>query len=86
DEKEVAELIKEVATQKVVVHFVENEGKIENDELQHLLKYSKVVKAFNSLNPSIISLYSKDVKALTEVSDILKSSQQISPAINLSNY
>src|ERR1700690_180088 len=68
EKKEVAELIKEVATQKIVVNFSENE----NNEIQNLLKYSKIVTAFNTPTSSDISLYGKDQDAVLEVSEILK--------------
>ena len=72
EETEVATLIKEVSTQKIVVSFSENE----NSELQNLLKYSKVVTAINIINSSCISLYGKDQDAVLEVSNILKNSEQ----------
>jgi predicted dinucleotide-binding enzyme len=71
-ETEVAALIKEVSTQKIVVSFSENE----NSELQNLLKYSKVVTAINIINSSCISLSGKYQDAIEEVSNILKNSEQ----------
>ncbi|HSQ44467.1 MAG TPA: hypothetical protein VLM16_05695 [Ginsengibacter sp.] len=76
EEREVAELIKEVATQKIVVSFSENRNAFENDELENLLKYSKVVKAFNSIGSQKISLYGKDEDVVQEVSAMLKNSKQ----------
>jgi predicted dinucleotide-binding enzyme len=72
EETEVATLIKEVSTQKIVVSFSENE----NSELQNLLKYSKVVTAINIINSSCISLSGKYQDAIEEVSNILKNSEQ----------
>src|SRR5450631_2188210 len=72
EETEVAALIKEVSTQKIVVSFSENE----NSELQNLLKYSKVVTAINIINSSCISLSGKYQDAIEEVSNILKNSEQ----------
>ena len=67
EQKEVAEMIKEVATQKPVVSFSDHE----NVELQHLLKYSRVVTVrTNDSNET--SLCGKDHDALMEVSEILK--------------
>ena len=69
EEKEVVELIKEVATQKIVVSFPGNE----NNELQNLLKYSKVVNAFHTINnSSTVSLYGKDQDAVMEVLGLFK--------------
>lgn len=82
EQKEVAELIKEVATQKIVVGFSENE----NDELQNLLKYSKVITAIDTRNSPDISLYGKDEDAVQEVSEILKNSKQDKETIKLSNH
>jgi len=72
EEREVAELIKEVSIQKIVVSFSENE----NSELQNLLKYSKVVTAFDAMYSPSISLYSKDQDAILEVSNIFKNSEK----------
>ena len=44
EEKQVAELMKEVATQKIVVVVSEKENECE--ELEKILPYSKVVKAY----------------------------------------
>jgi hypothetical protein len=77
EETEVAALIKEVSTQKIVVRFSENE----NVELQNVLKYSKVVTAIKITNSSCLSFYGKDQDAVLEVSDILKNSEQNKVAI-----
>jgi 8-hydroxy-5-deazaflavin:NADPH oxidoreductase len=76
EEKQVAELIKEVSTQKIVVSFSENKNAFENEELENLLKYSKVVKAFNTTGSQEISLYGKDDDVVLEVSDLLKNSKR----------
>ena len=82
EQQEVVELIKEVATQKIVVSFSENE----NNELQALLKYSKVVKVFNAINSPALSFWGKDQDAVLEASGIFKNSKQNKEAIKLSNY
>ena len=82
EEKEVAELISEVATQKIVISFSESEDEFDVDGLQNLLKYSKVVIAYKKINSSIIFLYGKDEKAVQEVSNILKNSKQINRQLN----
>jgi 8-hydroxy-5-deazaflavin:NADPH oxidoreductase len=80
-QKEVAELIKEVATQKIVLSFSENE----NNELQNLLKYSKIVSAFNTPDSAQISVCGKDHDAVLEVSGILKNLAQSKAPGTLSN-
>ncbi len=82
EQQEVAELIKEVATQKIVISFSENG----NDELQDLLKYSKVIKVFNAINCQPLSFWGKDQDAALEAADIFKNSRQNKEAIKLSNY
>ena len=82
EQQEVVELIKEVATQKIVINFSENE----NNELQALLKYSKVVKVFNAINSPALSFWGKDQDAVLEASGIFKNSKQNKEAIKLSNY
>jgi FlaA1/EpsC-like NDP-sugar epimerase len=73
--REVAELIKEVATQKLVISFSADENEAENEDLQNLLTYSRVVKVVNKINRKDVSIYGKDNEALCEVSKILKNSK-----------
>ena len=68
EQKEVAELIKEVATQKPVISFSDHE----NIELENSLKYSKVVTVVKKGASNETSLCGKDHDALIEVSEILK--------------
>jgi hypothetical protein len=67
EQKEVAELIKEVATQKPVVNFSDHE----NIELENLMEYSKVITLVNTRESSESSVCSKDHDAIREVSEIL---------------
>jgi hypothetical protein len=82
EEKKVAELIREVATQKIVINFSESENEFGVNGLQNLLKYSKVVVAHKKINSSIIFLYGEDENAVREVSHILKNSKQINRQLN----
>lgn len=84
EEKAVAQLIKEVATQKIVVSFSENKNQFKNQELENLLKYSKIVKALNT-DASYI-LYGKDPNIVLEVSDILKNPNKLKRQSNNVNY
>jgi hypothetical protein len=68
EQKEVAELIKEVATQKPVISFSDHE----NIELENALKYSRVVTVVKACDSNETSLCGKDHDALMEVSEILK--------------
>ena len=68
EQKEVAELIKEVATQKPVISFSDHE----NIELENALKYSRVVTVVKTGDSNETSLCGKDHDALAEVSEILK--------------
>jgi predicted dinucleotide-binding enzyme len=54
EEQTVAELMKEVATQKIVVVVTQNEN--ECKEMERLLPYSKIVKAFINLETNEIVL------------------------------
>jgi predicted dinucleotide-binding enzyme len=54
EEQKVAELMKEVATQKIVVVVTQNEN--ECKEMKRLLPYSKIVKAFINLDTNEIVL------------------------------
>ena len=67
EQKEVAELIKEVAIQKPVVNFSDHE----NIELENLMEYSKVITVVNTPESSESSVCSKDHDAIREVAEIL---------------
>ncbi len=68
EQKEVADVIKEVATQKPVISFSDHE----NIELENSLKYSKVVTVVKTSDSNETSLCGKDHDAMMEVSEILK--------------
>ena len=68
EEKEVAELMKEVATQKIVVVVSENEN--ECKELEKVLPYSKIVKAFINKETNEVSLNGKSETVNEEISSI----------------
>lgn len=72
EQKEVAELIKEVATQKPVVSFSDHE----NIELENSLKYSRVVTVVKTSDSNETSFCGKDHDTVMEVSEILKSIKQ----------
>src|SRR6185312_2431618 len=63
EQKEVAELIREVATQKPVISFSDHE----NIELENSLKYSKVVTVVKTYDSNDVSLCGKNRAALMEV-------------------
>jgi predicted dinucleotide-binding enzyme len=68
-EKQVAELMKEVATQKIVVSISDERNTTE--ELQQLLPYSKIVKvSMDSSNE--ITITGNDEEANAEIADIFK--------------
>lgn len=50
EEKEVAEIIREVATQKLVISFSDIEKGCSEENLQRLLSYSRVIKVSGSGN------------------------------------
>jgi len=56
-----------------------------NQELENLLKYSKIVKALNTPDASYI-LYGKDPNIVLEVSDILKNPNKLKRQSNKVNY
>lgn len=71
EEKQVAELMKEVATQKIVVAVLEEEN--ECDALEKVLPYSKIVKAFINIEISEIVLSGKDETVNKEIAAIFNS-------------
>jgi len=88
-EKQIAKLLKEVITQKIVIsianrldtRFERNSSELsEAEELQNLLPYTKIVKAFNishgtdftkSVIPKDCFLAGDDVTAVKEVSSLI---------------
>ena len=70
EEKIVAEMMKEVATQKIVVSMSCQES--QNIELQHLLPYSKLVKISGISQSKDISIEGNDEEANEEISNIFQ--------------
>ncbi|HEV2830980.1 MAG TPA: NAD(P)-binding domain-containing protein [Hanamia sp.] len=68
EEKKVAEMMKEVATQKIVVTISDDENN--NGTLQQLLPYSRLVKVSGILNSKKIFISGDDEEANEEVSSI----------------
>jgi 8-hydroxy-5-deazaflavin:NADPH oxidoreductase len=68
EEKMVAEMMKEVATQKIVVSISGEEN--EHEELQKILPYSKLVYVSNILESKKIFISGKDKEANEEISII----------------
>jgi len=68
EEQKVAELMKEVATQKVVVVVTQNEN--ECKEMEKLLPYSKIVKAFINMETVEIILSGNNEAVNEEISNI----------------
>jgi hypothetical protein len=68
DEKKVAEMMKEVATQKIVGSLSENT--IPVDELQKILPYSRLVKVSGISDSKNISVTGNDAGANKEILDI----------------
>ncbi|HSN08947.1 MAG TPA: hypothetical protein VLS85_07905, partial [Hanamia sp.] len=68
EEKRVAELMKEVATQKIVVVISQNENDCK--ELDKVLPYSKIVKAFVNFETNEIFLTGKNETVNQEISNI----------------
>ena len=70
EEKIVAEMMKEVATQKIVVSISDDENI--NGTLQQLLPYSRLVKVSGILNAKKLLISGDDEEANEEVSTIFK--------------
>jgi len=68
DAKEMAEKMKEVATQKIVVQILSQQNI--DTSLQHLLPYSKIVEVFNILKSTEILITGNDDEANKEISGI----------------
>lgn len=70
EEKEVVEMIREVATQKIVVSVSRQER--DTSLLRGLLPFSNVVKVFISSKPKEIYITGDDEEALQTISNIFK--------------
>jgi predicted dinucleotide-binding enzyme len=70
EEKSIAEIMKEVATQKIVVSISDERNT--NEELQRLLPYSKIVKASLTSASNEVSIKGNDEEANAEIADIFK--------------
>lgn len=81
EEKEIAELIKEVATQKMVISFSENENDFKNEELFNLLKYAKVIKILSNSDANNISVFGKNKGAVLEALSIIKNIKTVNEII-----
>jgi 8-hydroxy-5-deazaflavin:NADPH oxidoreductase len=68
-EKEIAEKIREVANQKIVISISSAA-----EELQHLLPHSKLVNASNIFSTDEVSLSGNDAEALTIVAELFETS------------
>jgi predicted CoA-binding protein len=70
EEATVAEMIREVATQKIVVHF--SKGTRATEELQQRLPYSKLVCLSDQLDQEQIGIGGTDRQASEEIAGILE--------------
>ncbi len=70
EEKLIAELMKEVATQKIVVSISDERNT--NEELQQLLPYSKIVKASLAYTSNEVTITGNDEEANAEIADIFQ--------------
>jgi predicted dinucleotide-binding enzyme len=75
EEKEVAEMIKEVATQKIVVS-ISNE-KSPHKELQQILPYSRLINVSLAVHSKEILILGNDEEAEEEIADIFESAGYI---------
>ena len=71
EEKRVAEMIKEVATQKIVVNI--SDEKSLHKDLQQILSYSRLINVSFAVHSKEIIITGKDEEAKEEVANILKS-------------
>ncbi|MDQ2864214.1 MAG: hypothetical protein M3R50_11325 [Bacteroidota bacterium] len=69
EEKEVSEMIREVATQKLVINFSDSEKGCSQENLQRLLSHSRVVRVSGSGNMEITG---NDEGAIHTASALLK--------------
>jgi hypothetical protein len=75
EQHKVAEIIKEVSTQKIVVKISE-ENFVDGDDLQKLLKNSKVVNVTGHSRSSKKTITGKDLESVEFVSSLFKKTKQ----------
>lgn len=80
EEKYVAELMKEVATQKIVVSISDERNA--HDELQQILPYSKLVKVSLSSHSKEIMVSGFNEEAKKEISEIFENAGYVAKKIN----
>lgn len=83
EEKVAAEMIREVATQKLVISFSDKEIGCSENDLQKLLHNSRVVKVFSSGDEHNISLKGTDEDVLEAASLLLGNGRQLPVGINI---
>lgn len=83
EEEKVAELMKEVATQKIVVIVLQHKN--ECKELENILPYSKIVKAFINTEANTVLLNGKSETVNEEILSIFKQAGYRT-ALNTVNY
>lgn len=83
EEKYVAELMKEVATQKIVVSISDERNS--HDELQHILPHSKLVKVSITSHSKDILVSGFDEEANNEISEIFEKAGYVVKQENLFN-
>ncbi len=83
EEKYVAELMKEVATQKIVVSISDERNS--HDELQQILAHSKLVKVSFTSHPKEILVSGFNEEADKEISEIFKKAGYVVKQGNLFN-
>jgi len=72
EEKEVAEMIKEVATQKLVISFSDSKKGCSEEGLQRLLNHSRVIKVSASGDLCNMSTIGNDEEAMRTASSLLE--------------
>lgn len=83
EEKYVAELMKEVATQKIVVSISDDRNS--HDELQQILPHSKLVKVSITSHSKAILVSGFDEEANNEISEIFEKAGYVVKQENLFN-
>lgn len=83
DDEAVAEMIKDVATQKVIINFLKDQHSlIHKNDLQLLLKHSRVVNVFNKSDSVKILGTGIDDNTVLFVSDLLNRKSENVTGIN----
>jgi len=75
EQREVAEMIQEVSTQKIVVRMCE-ESLADGEDLQKLLKHSRVVNVIGDATSSKRTITGKDPESVEFVSSLFKKTEQ----------